>query len=78
MYISRADAPHVTRVLGRYVASTVGGQLRGDKECPFSGITNSGSLEEDAGKRRSECGYAVRSVCSASQSGELTSERLCR
>ena len=43
-------------VLGRYVASTVlfvgypnfsegadnvGGQLRGDKECPFSGVTNS-------------------------------------
>ena len=32
-------------------------ELRGDKECPFSGVTSSGSLEEGAaGKRRSECG----------------------
>ena len=57
-----------TWVLGRYVAFTVlypnlleaadrvGGQLRGDKECPLSGVTNSGSLEEGAGKRYSECG----------------------
>ena len=43
----------ITCVLGRYVASTVslvprrfgggdsvGGQLRGDKECPFSGAAN--------------------------------------
>ena len=45
-------------VLGHYVAPTVllvlkpfiGGQLHGDKECPFSGITNSGSLEEGARK----------------------------
>ena len=33
----------------------VGGQLRRDKECPFSGITNSGSLEEGAEKRFLEC-----------------------
>ena len=44
-------------VLGRYVASTVlinpnlsegadrvSGQLRGDKECPFSGLTKSGRV----------------------------------
>ena len=35
-------------------ADRVGGQLRGDKECPFSGVTNYGSLEEGAGKRCSE------------------------
>ena len=45
-----------TCVLGRLVASTVfhpnlsegadrvGGQLRGDKECPFSGVTTSGRV----------------------------------
>ena len=41
-----------TCVLGRLVASTVlstpkpfdGGQLRGDKECPFSGVTKSGRV----------------------------------
>ena len=33
----------------------VGGQLRGDKERPFSGVTKSGSLEEGAGKQCSEC-----------------------
>ena len=46
-----------TWVLGQYVTSTVlsvpkslegadrvGGQLRGDKECPFSGVTNSGRV----------------------------------
>ena len=41
-----------TCVLGRYVASTVlsvppkpfGGQLHGDKECPFSGVTSSGRV----------------------------------
>ena len=26
------------------------------KECPFSGVTKSGSLEEGAGKRCTECG----------------------
>ena len=46
-------------------ADCVGGQLRGDKECPFSGVTKSGrvwrkvpendALEEGAGKRCSEC-----------------------
>ena len=35
-------------------ADSVGGQLRGNKECPFSGVTNYGSLEEGAGKRCSE------------------------
>ena len=29
--------------------------LRRDKECPFSGITNSSSLEEGAKKRFLEC-----------------------
>ena len=48
-----------TWVLGRYVALTViiyyypnlsegadsvGGQLRGDKECPFSGVSSSGRV----------------------------------
>ena len=43
-----------TSVLGRYAASTVlyfsegvdsiGRQLRGDKECPFSGLTNCGRV----------------------------------
>ena len=41
-----------TYVLGRQVVSTVilvstpfgGGQLRGDKEGPFSGVTNSGRV----------------------------------
>ena len=36
-------------------ADRVGGQLLGDKECAFSGVTKSGSLEEAAGKRCSEC-----------------------
>ena len=59
-----------TSVLGRYfaptillvgypnlsgVADSVGGQLRGDKLCPFSGVTDSGSLEEGAGEQCSEC-----------------------
>ena len=38
----------------------VGGQMRGDKEYPFSGVTNFGSLECGAGKRRcleSQCGH---------------------
>ena len=39
----------------RWGADRVGGQLCGDKECPFSGVTSSGSLEEGAGKRRSVC-----------------------
>ena len=51
----------------------IGGQLRGDKELgPFSGVTKSGrvwrkmpeseaqSVEEDAGKRCSECGGRCR------------------
>ena len=38
-------------------ADSVGhGQLRGDKECPFSGVTKPGRvLEEGAGKRCWEC-----------------------
>ena len=36
-------------------ADHVGGQLHGDKECPFSGVTKSGSLEKGGGKRCSEC-----------------------
>ena len=40
-------------------ADRVGGQLRRDKDCPFSGVTKSGSLEEGAGKRCSECGLYV-------------------
>ena len=36
-------------------ADRVDGQLRGDKECPFSGVTKSGSLEEGAGKPCREC-----------------------
>ena len=41
-------------------ADCVGGQLRGDKEYPFSGVTKSGRLlEESAGKRCSECGVGA-------------------
>ena len=49
-------------------ADRVGGQLRGDKECHFSGVTKSGRvwrkvpesdvLEEGARKRCSECGQS--------------------
>ena len=35
-------------------ADRVGGQQCVDKECPFSGVTSSGNLEEGAGKRCSE------------------------
>ena len=42
-------------------ADRVAGQLRGDKEYPFSGVTKSGRvLEEGAGKRCSECEFAPR------------------
>ena len=53
-----------TCVLGRcffhslisvHTSKGLDGQLRGDKECPFSGVTGSGSLEGGAGKRCSEC-----------------------
>ena len=38
-------------------ADRVGGQLGGDKECPFSGVTKLWqSWEEGAGKPCSECG----------------------
>ena len=33
------------------------------KSCPFSGVTKSGSLEEGAGKRCSECGLVPHSDC---------------
>ena len=45
-------------------ADRVAGQLRGDKECPFSGVTKSGSLEEGAGKRWSEYGSFIHAVTS--------------
>ena len=60
-----------TCVLGRCVASmillesvgadSVGGQLRGDKDCPFSGVTSSGRVwrkvpESDA--QRVQCSTA--------------------
>ena len=39
-------------------ADRVGGQLRGDKECPFSGVTKSGRVwRKVRGKQCSECGY---------------------
>ena len=43
-------------------ADRVAKQLRGDKECSFSGVTKSvwQSLEEGAGKRCSECGVRYR------------------
>ena len=37
-------------------ANSIGGQLRGDKECPFSGVTNSGKVwRKGTGKRGLEC-----------------------
>ena len=42
-----------TRTFRRALTALVDGCA--DKECPFSGVTKSGSLEEDAGKRCSEC-----------------------
>ena len=45
----------------------VGGQLHGDKECPFSDITKSDSLEEGARKRCSECDKPLTAL------GEITS-----
>ena len=38
-------------------ADNVGGPMRRDKECPFSGVTNYGRVwRKDAGKRGLECG----------------------
>ena len=49
--ISFDQYPYLSEGAGR-----VGGQLRGDKECPFSGRNPIWqSLEEGAGKRCSEC-----------------------
>ena len=68
-FLPGVDAPHVyvrawaigcffshirTETSRRALTASVC-QLRGDKECPFSGVTKSGSLEEGAGKRCSEC-----------------------
>ena len=36
-------------------ADSVGGQLFGDKECPFSGVTSSGRVRRKGRKRCSEC-----------------------
>ena len=56
LFLPRVDAPHVyvrawaigcfhslisTRTFRRALTDRVGGQLRGDKECPFSGVTKS-------------------------------------
>ena len=55
-FLPRADAPHVyvrawTLLLPQSYypnlsegADSVGGQLRGDKECPFIGVTSSGRV----------------------------------
>ena len=51
-FFNPLDAPHIyMRAWTLYVASTVflvpkpvGGQLHGDKECPFSGVTSSGRV----------------------------------
>ena len=42
-------------------ADSDGELMSGDKECPFGGVINSGSLEEGAGKRGLECGEARHS-----------------
>ena len=69
-FLPGVDAPHVyvlAWALGCFCshistgtsvsegADRVGGQLRGDKECSFSCVTKSGSLEEGAVKWCSEC-----------------------
>ena len=66
-FVPGVDAPHVyvrARALGFFQsyqypnlsegADCVGEQLRGDKECPLSGVTKSGRVWR---KRCSECGY---------------------
>ena len=47
-----------TRTFRRALTASLPGQLRGDRECPFSGVTKPvwQCLEEGAGKRCSECG----------------------
>ena len=40
-------------------ADSVDGPPRRGKECPFSGVTSYGSLEEGAGKRCSECRVTI-------------------
>ena len=79
-----------TGVLGRYLASAVlsvlkpfggadrvDGQLRGEKECPFSGVTKSGRVwrkvpESDAGSVGSPLNQMHR------QQLELTDNCYCR
>ena len=44
-------------------ADNIRGQLHRNKECPITGITKSGSLEEGgAGKPCSECAFTCQSV----------------
>ena len=43
-FLPGVDASHVYVRAWRYVADRVAGQLRGDKECPFSGVTKSGRV----------------------------------
>ena len=38
--------------------SRVGGQLRGDKECPFSGVTKSGRVWRKVPESDARCGNA--------------------
>ena len=44
-------------------ADSISGQLHRNKECPITGITKSGSLEEDdVGKQCSESAFTCQSV----------------
>ena len=56
-------------------ADRVGGQLRGDKECPISGVTKFGSLEKRVPESdaRSVCRY----VCCVSVCGKFDHFRSC-
>ena len=56
-------------------ADRVGGQLRGDKEYPFSGVTNSGSLECGAGKCDARSVSAAMATA-ATASGRVGSDPL--
>ena len=49
---------------------SVGGQLRGDEECPFNGVTSFSRVsEEGVGKRCTECGQA--GACAVRGGGTL-------
>ena len=59
-------------------ADRVAGQMRGDKECPFSGVTKSSRVwrkvpESDA----RSVGQSVLGVCSTFQQAERVSEKTC-